>query len=201
MAYRISQTDPATMSTEELNEELSGFVALAAEVAERMSLILCELRNRRQRHPAFRHTVLAFFREIADQSLSAEAAILLGNREMIKAVRPLPRDKQIEIANGAPIPVAVQAEDGTIKSEDVTITRMSSDVLRRAFGPSGLRSVHEQAEMIRAEGRVERHGMITVLRDEVALKIGNQTIRPEDLEGPLAALGYRLLLSRERKIA
>ena len=37
---------------------------------------------------------------------------------------------------------------------------------------------------------------ITVLRDEHLLKIGHQKIRPEDLRGPLAALGYRMALTR-----
>lgn len=198
MAYQISQTDPAKMTTEELTAELDGFVALAVEVAARMSVILAELRKRRTPHPFFQHPVLRFFQSIADGSLHPEAAIILGNRELINAVVPLPRQRQLEVAYGASIPVATLTLDGKIKSDDLPIQRMDPATLRRAFGPEGIRSVHEQAEMIRAEGKIERLGMVTVLRDEQVLKIGNQKIRPEDLRGPLAALGYSLDLARNR---
>ena len=196
MRYHISQTNPATMSTEELTAELGGFAALAAEVAERVSLILAELRKRRQPHPLFAHPVLRFFDAIADRTLSATAAINLGNMEMIKAVLPLSRDEQERVAGGADIPVAALAPDGSVKIDDMPIHRMDTATLKRAFSPDGIRTVHEQAEMIRAEGKITRIGMITVLRDETMLKIGNQKIRPEDLRGPLAALGYSLGLAR-----
>ncbi len=197
MAYQISQTDPTKMTTEELTAELDGFVALAVEVAARMSVILAELRKRRIPHPFFRHPVLKFFQTIADGSLHPEAAIILGNSEMIAAVIPLPRQRQLEVAYGADIPVAVLTPDGRIKSDDLPIQRMDEPTLRRAFGPEGIRPVHEQADMIRALGKIERIGMITVLRDEQVLKIGNQKVRPEDLTGPLAALGYTIRLSRD----
>lgn len=196
MAYRISNTDPSKMTTEELTAELDGFVQLAVEVAARMSVILAELRKRRKPHPFFHHPVLRFFQAIADGALHPEAAILLANGDLIKAVIPLPRQRQLEVAYGAEIPVAVTAPDGKIKSDDMPIQRMDPATLRRAFGPDGIRTVHQQIAMIRDEGKIERHGMITVLRDEGLLKISNQKIRPEDLRGPLLALGYSLDLSR-----
>lgn len=196
MRYHISQTDPATLSTEALLEEIASFKALAVEVVERYSLILKELRRRRQFHAFMRHPVLSFFEAIADGALEPEAALVLGNRELISAVLPLPREKQVEIANGAPVEVAVSAPSGEIKVEPMTIRRMDPSTLKRVFGPEGIRPLHEQAEIIRSEGKIERHGAITVLRDEHALKIGNQKVRPEDLRGPLLALGYRL--DRER---
>lgn len=197
MAYRISQTDPAVLSSEELKAELDGFTALAVEVAERMSLILRELRNRRQAHPFFRHPVLRFFQDIADQNLDAEAAISLTNAELIRAVLPLARARQREISRGAELAVANIALDSRVETESMPIFRMDSATLRRVFGPDGIRSITDQAEIIRSEGRVERHGMITVLRDECLIKIGNQKIKPEDLRGPLLALGYTLDLSRD----
>jgi len=199
MHYQISQTNPAAMTTEELTAELGGFVALAAEVAERVSLILAELRKRRQPHPLFAHPVLRFFQSIADNTLSAKAAINLGNMDLIKAVLPLPREQQERIADGEEVPVATLAPDGSVKSDDIPIRRMDAGTLRRAFGPSGIRPVHDQAEMIRAEGKIERHGMITVLRDQSMLKIGNQKVKPEELRGPLMALGYCLEVAREVK--
>jgi hypothetical protein len=199
MRYHISQTDPATLTTEALLEEIASFKALAVEVVERYSLILAELRKRRQAHAFMRHPVLSFFQAIADGDLHPEAALVLGNQSLIAAVLPLPPEKQVEIARGAEIPVATATPTGEIKSEDVPIYRMAPETLRRAFGPSGIRPVSEQADMIRAEGKIERHGAITVLRDEQALKIGNQKVRPEDLRGPLAALGYRLDLMRNEQ--
>lgn len=68
--------------------------------------------------------------------------------------------------------------------------------MRLAFGPEGIRPISEQAKIIKSENKTERHGVITVLADECALKIGNQKIKPEDLRGPLAALGYSLDLTR-----
>jgi len=196
MKYQISQTDPAAMTTEEMVAEFDGFVGLAAEVAERASALLVELRKRKQPHPFFRHVVLAFFDGIADRSLSAEAAIILGNREMIKAVQPLPVKQQVAIASGEPVAVAVLKSDGTIGSDEVPIQRMDAETMKRAFGPTGIRSVYDQGKIMKDQGRCERFGMITVLREETMLKIGNQKVKPEDLRGPLLALGYSLDLTR-----
>lgn len=192
MAYIMSSRDPANMTVEELLKELDGFTQLAAEVAKRVSLVLAELRKRRQPHPFFRHPVLAFFQQIADERLAPEAAVALGNQHMIRAILPLAHDDQIAVAYGRNVAVARLNEKGAVVSDDVPIHRMDAATIERAFGPDGIRPVHDQAEMIRAAGRVERHGMISVLRDEVMLKIGNQKIKPEDLRGPLLALGYRL---------
>jgi len=202
MSYRISQTDPAQLSTEELICEIASFKELAVEVVQRYSLILTELRRRKQFHAFMRHPVLSFFQDLANGELHPEAALVLGNKELIKAVLPLPREKQLEVASGAEIPVATVTGAGDIRSDDVPIQRMDTPTLRRAFGPEGIRPVHEQAEMIRSEGKVERHGMITVLRDEMMLKIGNQKVKPEDLRGPLLALGYSIDLTRhgEKKV-
>jgi hypothetical protein len=196
MTYSISQADPAQLSTEEITAEIDGFIELAEEVVARLSVLLAELRKRRQPHPFFQHAVLRFWQSIADQTLHPKAAIILANREMIKAIIPLPHKDQLEIAYGRYIPVAVTRPDGSVASDDMPIQRMDTATLRRAFGAAGLRTVHEQAEMIREEGKITRIGMITVLRDEQALKIGNQKIRPEDLKGPLAALGYKIDLTR-----
>ena len=196
MTYRISKADPSKMATEDLHAELAGFTALAAEVAARMAIILTELRRRRQNSPFFHHPVLSFFSSIADKTLSPEAAVVLGNRDLIKAVLPLPHDDQISIAYGKEIPVAVVNSFGAIVTEAMPIRRMDADTIKRAFGPEGIRTAEAQAEMIRTQSRIERHGMITVIRQEQVLKIGNQKIRPEDLKGPLAALGYSLDLSR-----
>ena len=196
MAYIISRRDPASMETKEIFAEFDGFTALAVEVVERYSALLVELRKRREPHPFFRHTVLAFFQHIADQQLSPEAAIILGNQAMIKAVLPLSHEDQVAVAYGREVAIARISGTGKIVSDDVPIQRMDPATMSSAFGPEGIRPVHEQAEIIRTEGRIERHGMVTVLRDEVMLKIGNQKIKPEELKGPLLALGYTLSVSR-----
>lgn len=196
MTYHISQTDPAALSTDELLDEIASFTQLAVEVVARYALILTELRRRRKVHAFMRHPVLQFFQQIVANQLAPEAALILANRALISAVMPLPPARQIEIAHGALIDVAVQTPLGEIKVEPMGILRMDPDTLRRVFGPHGIRPPNEQAHMIRAEGKIERHGAITVLRDEHMLKIGHQKIRPEDLRGPLAALGYRMALTR-----
>lgn len=196
MTYSISQTPPASLSTEELLEEIASFKALAVEVVTRYSAILSELKARKQYHAFMQHPVLAFFKEIAAGDLHPEAALTLGNRNLIAAVTPLAPEQQLEIARGATVPVARQTDAGEIVSDDAPITRMDDATLKRAFGPDGVRPVHQQAEMIRAEGKVDRMGAITVIREEQVLKIGNQKIKPEELKGPLAALGYTLDLSR-----
>lgn len=199
MTTHISQTNPANLTTEEILAEIASFQGLAVAVLERWAALLKELSERRVRHPMFRHPVLQFWRSIADKALHAEAAVLLADRkrgDMIRAVLPLKPAEQLEVANGAPVPVATLNDAGEIRSDDVPIHRMDPATLKRAFGPEGIRTVHEQAEMIRAEGKIERVGAVTVLRGEGLLRIGNQKIRPEDLKGPLAALGYTLDLSR-----
>lgn len=202
MSTHISQTVPAKLSTKEILAEIDGFKSLAVAVVERWAALLKELAERRVGHEMFSHPVMQFWKSIAEQELHPEAAVLLADKDkgkMIRAVMPLPRDMQLEVAKGEPVPIATLADTGEIKSDDIPIHRMDVKTLKRAFGPDGIRTVHEQAEMIRAEGRVEKHGMITVLRDESMLKIGNQKIKPEDLRGPLFALGYRLVLTREKQ--
>lgn len=192
MKLQTPNTAPAKMTTEELLAALDGIRALSVQVIEYLSDVLKELRKRRVQHDFFNDRILSFWQEISSRQLAAEAAIGLANRPMIKAVLPLPLKEQIEVAHGKEIAVATM--DG--KTEHKTIHRMDQPTLRRAFGPHGIRSIKAQVEMIRAEGRVERIGMVTVLRDEQVLKIGNQKITPEELRGPLMALGYSLDLSR-----
>mgnify|MGYP000081721924 CR=1 FL=1 len=196
MTYTISQTPCAELSTEQLLEEIASFKTLAVEVVARYAEILTELKFRGHYHGFMRHPVLSFFKQIAEGSLHPEAALTLGNEKLIAAVAQLPHEQQLEIARGALVPVARRTDTGEIRSDDLPIERMDQPTMRRAFGPDGIRSVHEQAEMIRAEGKVQRIGAVTVLRDEQLLKIGNQKIKPEDLKGPLAALGFRLVLAR-----
>ena len=52
--------------------------------------------------------VLRFWESIADNRLHPKAAILLANRDMIKAVIPLPHKQQLEIAYGKEIATATQ---------------------------------------------------------------------------------------------
>lgn len=199
MAYRIQKTPLATLSAEQTDRLLAridGFRRLAVDVVEEYSAILSVLRERRVHHAFMRHPVLSFFQSIVDGEVDAEAALILANRDMIKAVQPLPPERQNAIAKGEEVPVARINDAGEICSDDRPIRLMDPATLRRAFGPEGIRTVHEQAEMIRAEGKVERHGMITVLRDEGLIKVGNQRIKPEELRGPLLALGYSLDLAR-----
>lgn len=200
MAYSISQTDPDAMSTEELLAEIDGFKVLAVEVVERLAFVLKTLRKRRQPHAYFNDRILRFWESIANQTLSAEAAILLANRNTINAVLPLSRQEQIEIAKGREIAIANRLDDGDIKIEHMPINRMDRPTLARVFGPTGIRSIEEQARILREAGRVQKIGLVTVLKDEHCLKIGTRKIRPEDLRGPLAALGYRLTLARDEKV-
>lgn len=192
MKLQTKNIAPADMSTEELLDAIDSIRALSVEVVEYLSAVLAELRKRRIPHHFFNDRILSFWQEISGNQLAAEAAIGLANRPMIKAVLPLRQKEQIEIAHGKE--VAVATVDG--RSEHMPIHRMDGPTLKRAFGPNGIRSIKAQADMIREENRVERHGAITVLPDEVALKIGNQKIKPEELRGPLMALGYSLNLSR-----
>lgn len=199
MTNHISQTDPRKLSTEEIFSEIDGFKSLAVNVLKRWSALLAELKRRRVSNIMFNHPVLKFWESISNQSLNAEAAVLLADKsdgKMIKAVLPLQPDEQLNIAHGALIPVATVTDSGDIKSDDMPIFRMDAKTLNMAFGPEGVRTVYDQAQMIKEEGKIERIGHITVLRDEVMLKIGNQKIKPEELRGPLMALGYRLDLSR-----
>jgi len=197
MTYSISQTPPVSLSTEELLEEIANFKTLAVEVVARYSAILAELKARKQYHAFMRHPVLAFFKEIVAGELHPEAALTLGNKALISAVTPLPMEQQLEIARGATVPVARQTDAGEIKSDDVPITRMDHATMKRAFGPEGLRTVHEQAEMIRAAGKVERHGRITVDRGHGKIRIGGSTFTPDEFQAAFLALGFKIVLARD----
>jgi hypothetical protein len=199
MTYPIAQKDPDSESTEDLLAEIGAFKTLAVGIVRRYASILAVLRKRGIRHEMFTHPVLRFYRDISEHRLDAETALILGNLHLIKAVLPLPHDEQRAIAMGRLVPVAAIQVDGSIRSDDMPIRIMDSATLKRAFGPEGIRDVWAQSQMIRDQGHVERHGMITVLRDEMLLKVGNQKIKPEDLVGPLAVLGYSLTLARDAK--
>lgn len=199
MTAHISQTDPQKLSTKEILAEIDGFKSLAVAVVERWAALLKELAERRVGHPMFRHPVMQFWRSIAEQELHPEAVVLLADRDkgkMIRAVMPLSRDMQLEVAKGEPVPVATLTDTGEIKSDHVPIHRMDAATLKRAFGPDGIRPVHEQAEMIRAEGKIIRIGSVTVLEEEGVFKIGNQKITPEEIARAAPRLGYKLVLAR-----
>jgi hypothetical protein len=199
MTFQINDTDPKAMSNEALQAEVEQYDELAAAVVERLAHVLKELRARRLPHPFFAHPVLQFWATIADRRLSPKAALALANRHTIRAVLPLPHDQQEAIAAGREIDVAVLDSDGEVQVERMTINRMDQRTLRRVFGSDGIRSLADQeADLRRMALREKRVGCVTVLRDEQKLKIGNQKVGPEDLRAPLAALGYRLTLTRER---
>lgn len=197
MTYRISQTDPAQLSTEEIHEEIAGFSVLAAEVVARWAALLRELSVRRAPHPMFNHPVMQFWRSIVEYKLSPRAAVLLADRNkgaMIRAVLPLPIGEQERIAEGKELPVAMLTDTGDIIRDDKPITRMDQQTIRRVFGPSGIRSFDEQREILKEEAKVHRIGTVTVLHEEGALKIGNQKLTPDELRKALWALGYDLTL-------
>jgi hypothetical protein len=202
MSNHIPNTGPAQMTTAQILDEMDAYKALAVDVLKCWALLLRELAARKQSHPMFAHPVMKFWEGLADESIHPQAAVLLADRsdcKRIKAVAPLRPGEQLEIAEGKKIPVAELADSGEIRSADMSIHWMDNATLKRAFGPEGIRPVHEQAEMIREEGKATRHGSVTVLHDETMLKIGNQKIKPEELRGPLMALGYTLEVSRNAK--
>lgn len=192
MKLQTKNTDPSEMTTEELLGAIDSIRALSVDVVEYLSGVLSELRKRRIQHHFFSDRILSFWQEINGKQLAAEAAIGLANRPMINAVLPLPHSEQIEVSHGKEI--AVATIEG--KTEIMPIHRMDGPTLKRVFGPNGIRSVKAQSAIIRDVANVKHHGVITVLQDEAMLKIGNQKIKPEDLRGPLMALGYVLELSR-----
>jgi hypothetical protein len=199
MKLQKPNTPPEQMSTEQLLVAIDSIRILSVEVVEYLSEVLKELRARRVRHDFFADRILRFWSSIADQSLAAEAAILLANQFTIKAILPLPRLDQIAIAKGRVVAVAVMQADGTISSDDLPINRMDAATLRRAFGPEGIRSVYEQADIIRNEGKTDRHGMMTLMLDEHMAKIGNQKIKLEDMAELLRMAGYTVEMTHAPK--
>jgi hypothetical protein len=191
-------TPPSEMSTEALLSAIEGIRELAVDVVEYLSEVLAELRKRGEKHPFFNDRILRFWLEINDQELSAEAAIGLANRPMIKAILPLPHADQIAIAHGRDVAVATLNNSGDIKSDDMPIHRMDGPTLKRAFGPDGIRSVHDQGEMIKAAGRVQRHGMFTWDEQSGRVRVGNQTFTWEDADIKAVArrAGYSIVLTR-----
>lgn len=190
MSYSISQTDPKNLTTEDLLAEIGSFKELAAKTVKRLSLILKELKARRVKHDLMRDRIMQFWEDLAEDRLDPEAAIRLGNRELIKAVLPLPRYEQVAIASDKPVPVAIQTDTGEIKSDDRPLRLMDPATLKRAFGPEGIRTVHEQAEMIRAESNVHRIRRLVVLREKNVIKAGNMELPPEEVAEAMAALGW-----------
>lgn len=184
------------MATEEIISELEGFKDLAASIAKRMAILLKELRSRRIPHPLFFHPIMRFFEEISGDALHPEAAVLLGQRKLIRSVLPLSKSQQLDIAKGCDLPVVMIDPSNTIVHSKSSIFQMSPATLRIVFGPDGLRSLAEQEDIIR-KSRCAKFGSITVLSDLSMLKIGNQKIAPEDLKLPLRTLGYDLRLIRD----
>lgn len=179
------------MATEDIISAFGQIQVLAADVVMWYAEALKELRKRGIMNNLFQHAILRFWKSLLDESLSPIAAIHLGNSALIKAVLPLQREEQEEVAMGRPVPVATVTDTGEIRSDDLPITRMDSPTLKRAFGPEGIRPVHEQAEMIRAEGVVKKVGGFTVYANEGAIRC-NRKFSLDELPAVAAQLGYRL---------
>lgn len=193
----VSNEDPKKMTTADIIGEMKNIRELAENVVRRYSALMAELRARGEKPPFTYHPVLSFWKEVHDEKLAPEAAVSLANRNTIKAILPLPIEKQVEVAKGIDIPVAVLKPDGEIASDDIPINRMDAKTLSRAFGPSGIRTVYEQAEIIKEEMKVRKPKRAIAIVDEGVVKIGSIKITPEELRGPLLALGYKLTLSRD----
>jgi hypothetical protein len=199
MNRTVSQNDPDTMTISEKLAELDGFKDFAVGAVKRMSLLMRSLHKDGHRNiPGSRNAILSFYEAIAGDTLHPEAAALLANGPMIKAVMPLPHTQQIEIANGWEVPVATRTMEGEVKSDGMPIQRMDGPTLKRAFGPEGIRSVYDQAEMIKEAGRVQRHGMFTWDEQSGRVRVGNQTFTWEDADIKAVArrAGYSIVLTR-----
>jgi len=179
------------MDVNQLLTFIDGIRALSIDVVEQLSEALSELRKHRVKHHFFNDRILSFWREINSKQLAAEAAIGLANRPMIMAVLPLPHKDQVEITHGKEI--AVANYEG--KTEHLPIHRMDGPTLKRAFGPDGIRSIKAQAEMIHAAGKIERIGMITILRDENAVKVSGVKLTWEEIGRAARQAGHRLILN------
>lgn len=196
MTNLVSQADPRTLSIEDIYAEISSFGDLGAAILVRWASLMQELARRKVNSPMFAHPIMRFWKNIVDNSLHPEAAMLLcGSGSMISAILHLSRDRQLAIAMGEAIPVATIAPDGTIRSDDLPIVQMDTATLRRAFCNKGIRSVSEQADIIRNDGRMERRGMFTLLHREGVVRIGNQKISPTDpnLRACFLELGFAIV--------
>lgn len=197
MNRTISQTDPDTMTIAEKLAELAGFKDFAADAVKRQAVLMRSLRKDGHKHiPYTTNAVLRFYQSIADDRLNSEAAVLLANGPMIKAVMPLPHDQQIDVARGREIAVAVVRPDGQVSNENMPITRMGPEVLKRVFSPSGIRSVQAQASIIRRNGKTERIGAMTYYRDEGVIRFGNQRFSEDELRDMLISAGVHWVMPR-----
>lgn len=135
----------ASASTTQLKEELAKAVTITAETLQYMGRIWQELERRGEDMSELRSGLAAYLPAIASGRLRAEAVVRFAGKAMLlNKLAALPINQQDELLAAGEIEVIAPNSDGGVETQKVPLHRVSSEHLRVAFGPHGLRNLKQQ---------------------------------------------------------
>ena len=197
-----TQVDYTTMSMEELQAAFQAAAEQAHEGIRVQCHILAEMHSRGVTHPAFRHSLYRHWEAITSGELTVPALLRVHEYpRLIQALRQLPHERQLDLANGGRIEIMDYNSEGEIVEGIRTLDSLSNPaVVSRVFDGDRLRTKEEQKALLEEQGPpTPREHTNTVPRPVSAdmeagvLKVGNRTVTPDELVGPLGELGWGLL--------
>lgn len=201
----MSITGLKSLTNEELRALLTKVVADTADGVLRGCEILYELETRSVRHGFSKDGAFQWFREVATGRLHPTAALMVCDRNALKAMMRLPLESQRMIATGETLPVVEWGPNQTIVTRERRITEIDGRTLQRVIGTNDVRDVAEQTRLLRESQMPPSASHAKQVNGIVArdgkLVVGRTTLDPSDLIDPLLELGFKLVRIEERKAA
>lgn len=148
----IPASDIQRADTQTLRRALAQAVTITAQSLQYMGAIWMELEKRGEDLSALRGGLAGYLPLIASGKVKAEAVVKYAGKSMLlKAISNLSIGQQEKLIRDDTVEVAkISPDDGTVNMVPVPLSRITSDQIRTAFSPFGLRPAAEQQRLAMA---------------------------------------------------
>lgn len=186
----------ADMTTDDLRAELATALGLSARSLLRTAAIWAELERRGEDLSPLRSGIMAYLPLIAAGAVLPETVVLFaGSQTHLRAVASLPADQQRRIADGEPVPMAVN-QGGQFTFRLLPVHALTASQVRQVFGERCVRSEAEQIALLTAQspdpaagpGRPPKRGKATADRKQGLIRVGRYEVPAADALAALADL-------------
>ena len=194
------------LTNEELNtktdDEIFGIISQSALNIENSVELICKalvvLRSRNVIHHLMNSPLFRKFHLLGEGRVTASAYLAFSTTpSALEGISHVDRDMQDRLAADEPLPCVVRNAEGRIVFENKPVRRMEDTVIKRVFGPEGIRSREDQEHILAAEmkqpTRVRVSETIGVIPRRDQICIGRKNIYVDDMREPLRLLGYKLV--------
>jgi hypothetical protein len=181
------------MTNEQLLAELASSLKATAQSLLRLAVVWCELERRGVDLDDFRCNLTRHLPMIASGVLSPDAVIAFSGRpRLLSRVASLPVEKQIALARGEEVSVAVPGEESIIS---LKVSQIPNSRLGIVFGDGVIRTPKQQrlaiGEIIRGRKKKVDDGS-RVYRpkydpDEGTVKVGAMTVKASEVIGAMSS--------------